>query len=64
MKNKKTPAASRLELKRQTVRNFTISTGIRTGYLVGIGDCDAGCSNPGSGCTNNSGKGIILLPRK
>lgn len=27
-------------------------------HLGALGDCDAGCSNAGSGCTNNSGHGI------
>jgi hypothetical protein len=46
MKSKK--KSSGLELKKQTVKNLTVSSGLRAG-------CDAGCSNAGSGCTCNSG---------
>jgi hypothetical protein len=48
MKNKKNDSNSSLQLKKQTVKNLTVSSGLRAG-------CDAGCSNPGSGCTCNSG---------
>jgi hypothetical protein len=47
--NKKTGA---LELNKQTVKNLTVSSGLRAG-------CDAGCSNDQSGCTCNSGSSDV-----